>query len=53
MLVMASLYYLALSSVLMAGQYYIERHYARGSSRELPPTPVQRILRRIRPGSHQ
>jgi polar amino acid transport system permease protein len=25
------------------GQYYIERHYARGSSRELPPTPIQKL----------
>jgi polar amino acid transport system permease protein len=52
MLVMASLYYLALSSVLMIGQYYIERHYARGSSRELAPTPVQRVMRRVRPRSY-
>jgi polar amino acid transport system permease protein len=52
MLVMASLYYLVLSSVLMIGQYYIERHYARGSSRELAPTPTQKLMRRVRPRSH-
>jgi polar amino acid transport system permease protein len=51
MLVMASLYYLALSSILMAGQYYVERHYAKGASRQLPPTPVQRVLRRVGRGS--
>ena len=33
MLVMASLWYLAMTSVLMVGQYYIERYYARGSVR--------------------
>ena len=26
-------------------QFYIERHYARGSSAELPPTPLQRLRR--------
>ena len=40
-LVMASLWYLAMTSVLMVGQYYIERYYARGSVRSLPPTPLQ------------
>jgi polar amino acid transport system permease protein len=47
MLVTASLWYLALTSVLMVGQYYIERHYARGSVRTLPPTPVQRLRVRL------
>ncbi|HYY10913.1 MAG TPA: ABC transporter permease subunit [Kineosporiaceae bacterium] len=46
-LVMASLWYLALTSVLMTGQYYIERYYARGSVRALPPTPWQRVRARV------
>jgi polar amino acid transport system permease protein len=46
-LVMASLWYLAMTSVLMIGQYYIERHYARGSVRALPPTPLQRLRIRL------
>jgi polar amino acid transport system permease protein len=46
-LVMASLWYLAMTSVLMIGQYYIERHYARGSVRALPPTPLQRLRKRL------
>jgi polar amino acid transport system permease protein len=46
-LVMASLWYLALTSVLMTGQYYIERYYARGSVRALPPTPWQRVRARL------
>jgi polar amino acid transport system permease protein len=29
----------------MVGQYYLERHYARGSVRSLPPTPTQRLRR--------
>ncbi len=46
-LVMASLWYLAMTSVLMIGQYYIERYYARGSVRALPPTPLQRLRMRL------
>jgi polar amino acid transport system permease protein len=46
-LVMASLWYLAMTSVLMVGQYYLERYYARGSVRTLPPTPVQRLRMRL------
>jgi len=43
LLLVASLWYLIVTSVLMVGQYYIERYYARGRVRELPPTPWQRI----------
>ena len=45
LLIVASIWYLIATSVLTAGQYYVERHFARGSSRELPPTPRQRIWR--------
>ncbi|MGH2852007.1 MAG: amino acid ABC transporter permease [Solirubrobacteraceae bacterium] len=47
LLIVASIWYLALTSVLYVGQYYLERHYARGTSRELPPTPLQRIRRGV------
>ncbi|HAM24940.1 MAG TPA: ABC transporter permease [Actinobacteria bacterium] len=47
MLLMASLWYLAMTSVLMIVQYYIERYYARGSVRQLPPTPWQRVRARL------
>ncbi|MFD5034553.1 amino acid ABC transporter permease [Streptomyces sp. NPDC058220] len=43
MLFLAAVWYIILTSVLSLGQYYLERHYARGSSRSLPPTPFQRI----------
>ena len=43
LLIVASLWYLALTSVLYVGQYYLERYFARGSSRELPPTPWRRV----------
>lgn len=50
LLVVASLWYLIISAVLTSGQYYVERHFARGSSRSLPPTPIQR-MRRLLPAS--
>jgi len=43
LLIVASIWYLTMTTVLSIGQYYLERHYARGSSRALPPTPLQRI----------
>jgi polar amino acid transport system permease protein len=43
LLTVASLWYLFFTSVLTIGQFYVERHYARGSSRALPPTPFQRL----------
>jgi polar amino acid transport system permease protein len=45
LLIVASLWYLIVTSLLTIGQYYIERHYARGSSRQLPLTPWQRLRR--------
>ena len=47
MLITATLWYLTMTSVLMVGQYYIERYYARGSVRQLPPTPWQKLRRRL------
>jgi polar amino acid transport system permease protein len=43
MLFLAAAWYLIMTSVLSVGQYYVERYYARGSSRQLPPTPLQKI----------
>ena len=44
--VVASLWYLFFTTVLSIGQFYFERYYARGSSRNLPPTPLQKLLKR-------
>ena len=41
--IVASIWYLAMTSILTVGQYYLERYFARGSQRELPPTPWQRF----------
>ncbi|WP_406122192.1 amino acid ABC transporter permease [Streptomyces sp. NBC_00989] len=40
---LAASWYLIMTSVLSVGQYYVERYYARGSSRALPATPYQKI----------
>ncbi|WP_416370625.1 amino acid ABC transporter permease [Streptomyces sp. PR69] len=42
-LIIVSIWYLALTTVFSIGQYYLERYYARGSNRTLPPTPLQRL----------
>ncbi|BAJ30755.1 MULTISPECIES: amino acid ABC transporter permease [Kitasatospora] len=42
LLLVATLWYVAVTSVLSVGQYYLERYFARGATRELPPTPWQR-----------
>jgi polar amino acid transport system permease protein len=42
-----SIYYLAITSILTVGQFYVERYFARGSQRELPPTPLQRFRRML------
>jgi polar amino acid transport system permease protein len=47
LLIVASIWYLIMTSVLTIGQYYVERHYARGAARELPPTPLQRLRRNM------
>ncbi|MFI6336869.1 amino acid ABC transporter permease [Streptomyces sp. NPDC050535] len=43
MLFVASIWYLAMTSVFSVFQYYLERYYARGSLRSLPTTPWQKI----------
>ncbi|MGA8015856.1 MAG: amino acid ABC transporter permease [Candidatus Dormiibacterota bacterium] len=52
LLIVASVWYLLLTSVLTLGQYYLERYFARGSVRNLPMTPLQR-LRRLLPSHSQ
>jgi polar amino acid transport system permease protein len=43
LLIVASLWYLIVTTLLSIGQYYIERRFGRGTTRELPPTPLQRL----------
>jgi polar amino acid transport system permease protein len=43
LLIVVSLWYLLMTSVLSVPQYYLERRFGRGSTRNLPPTPLQRL----------
>jgi polar amino acid transport system permease protein len=43
LLIVASIWYAVMTSLLYLGQYYLERYYARGATRELALTPLQRI----------
>jgi polar amino acid transport system permease protein len=46
LLLTASIWYLAVTSVLSIGQYYVERHFGRGhSSRQAPDSLVTRLRR--------
>lgn len=47
LLFVASIWYLVLTSVFSVGQYYLERRFSRGSTRNLPPTPLQRLRRNL------
>jgi polar amino acid transport system permease protein len=48
LLVVASFWYLAITSVASIGQYYVERRFGRGRARDLPETPMQRLRRTLR-----
>jgi polar amino acid transport system permease protein len=42
LLLVATLWYVVITSVLSVFQYYIERYYAKGAVRTLPLTPLQK-----------
>jgi polar amino acid transport system permease protein len=43
LLIVASIWYIVCTSLLYIGQYYLERYYGRGATRELALTPLQRV----------
>ncbi|MER7925534.1 MULTISPECIES: amino acid ABC transporter permease [unclassified Streptomyces] len=43
LLLVVTVWYLILTSVVSVIQFYVERHYARGATRSLPPTPFQKL----------
>ena len=47
LLMVATVWYIAVSTVLTIVQFYVERYFARGSSRHLPPTPLQQLRTKI------
>ena len=42
LLIVAVIWYLAMTSILQVGQFYLERYYGRGSTRTVALTPIQR-----------
>ena len=48
LLIVASLLYLVVTTILSIGQFYLERHFAKGALRTPPPTPMQRIAQDAR-----
>ncbi len=48
LLIVASLWYLIVTTILSIGQFYLERHFAKGALRSPPPTPTQRLRRDVR-----
>ncbi|MFG3009216.1 amino acid ABC transporter permease [Streptomyces cinerochromogenes] len=42
LLMVATVWYLILTSAVSVVQFYVERHHARGATRTLPPTPLQK-----------
>ncbi|MFB6721770.1 amino acid ABC transporter permease [Kribbella sp. NPDC056345] len=45
LLMVATVWYIVLTTLLSIAQFYVERHFARGTARSLPPTPIQRVRR--------
>ncbi len=47
LLIVASIWYLVVTSILTVGQYYLERYYARGSSRNVKPSRVEHFAKNL------
>jgi polar amino acid transport system permease protein len=43
LLIVASLWYIIVTTVFTIGQGYLERRFSRGSSRSVPPTALERV----------
>ncbi|MFG3043543.1 amino acid ABC transporter permease [Streptomyces sp. NPDC048241] len=43
LLLVATVWYIAVTSVLSVGQYHVERYYGRGAARALAPAPLARL----------
>lgn len=48
LLLVASIWYIIITTVFSIGQGYLERRFSRGTSRTVPPTPVERIRKFFR-----
>ncbi|MFJ2812784.1 amino acid ABC transporter permease [Streptomyces sp. NPDC087294] len=48
LLLVVTVWYLILTSLVSVAQFYVERHYARGATRTLPPTPLRKLRSSVR-----
>lgn len=48
LLITISMWYLIVTTGLSIGQFYLERHFSKGATRHLPPTPLQRLRKDLR-----
>ncbi|KIZ16974.1 amino acid ABC transporter permease [Streptomyces natalensis] len=48
LLLVATVWYLILTSAVSVVQFYVERYFARGATRTLPPTPLQKVRAGLR-----
>ena len=48
LLIVASIWYLIVTTILSIGQFYLERRFARGALRTPPPTPIARLRNDLR-----
>jgi polar amino acid transport system permease protein len=53
LLITVSIWYLVCTSVLYVGQYYLERYYGRGASRQVAPTALARWRQAVLSPKHQ
>jgi polar amino acid transport system permease protein len=52
LLMVAATWYLAITSVLMVGQFYLERYFSRGASRKLTTKQLEALAEAQRVGEH-
>jgi len=48
LLMVATVWYVILTSVVSIAQFYVERYYSRGALRTVPPTPLQKLRAAVR-----
>jgi polar amino acid transport system permease protein len=47
LLLVVCIWYIAVTTLLSIGQYYVERRFGRSAASEPPPTPLQRVRRQL------
>ena len=53
LLVVASIWYLIMTTILSIGQYFLERRFGRGTNRSVAARPLERLILRMRAARHE